>query len=249
MRILRYLCVCLLILSVKIWAADSPQVYILCYHTFLNKPSVYTDFSLAELRNQLQEFKNAGFKFVQFKDIQNQKITGKKNLLVIVDDGNVSTYPAYNEVFKPMGIKPVLALYPGIIDTRTFALKWAQIKQMKAEGCEIASHGFFHMYFSEKYFKEHPKEFNDEIFRSKADLEKNLGGKVDMIVYPFGVTSNIAKQKIKEAGYRYAFGLTQKAMHVPAEKNNMLELPRFMMTRSGAKGIINTIIKQGSLGH
>ncbi len=240
---------CLLCLGIgqNLFAQSNPHVYILCYHTFLGKPSVYTDFSTAELRKQLQDLKDNGFTFVQFKDVLSQKVKGKKNILVIVDDGNISTYPAYKEVFKPMGIKPMIALYPGILNTRSFALKWTQIKDMQDYGCEIASHGYFHMYFSEKYFKEHPKEFNDEIFRSKAELEKNLNTKVTLIVYPFGVSSDIAKQKIKEAGYSFAFGLTQKPMLVPVQKNDALDLPRYMLTRSAAQSILSSIKHQANL--
>jgi peptidoglycan/xylan/chitin deacetylase (PgdA/CDA1 family) len=174
--------------------------------------------------------------------VAGNRITGSKNILVMVDDGHRTTLDAYNAVFKPMGIKPLLAVYPGIIGRRTFALSWESLAMMKKEGCEIASHGYFHEYFSEKFFREHPDRFNEEFYRSKSVLEAKLGGSVTEIIYPFGITSDIAKQTLTKAGYRYAFSLRQAPLSVPVPEAEVLDLPRYMMTRSGAKGILRQLV-------
>lgn len=239
----------LLLLTFLLWFARATfagSAYILCYHTFLSKPQFSTDFSISEFRSQIQELQSAGFKFVQWKDIVQNKIKGKKNILVVIDDGNISTFPAYTQVLKPLGIKPMVALYPGIIGSRKFALTWEQVKSMQADGLEIASHGYFHMYFSQKYHDSNPKEFKDEIFLSKKILSDHLGQPIHEIVYPFGVSSEVAKQMIHEAGYLYAFSLRQAALVTPVSPGEALDIPRFMITRGEKRAIFEQIIKETS---
>ena len=57
----------------------------------------------------------------------NGRITGTKNVLVTIDDGNRSVYEAFQKVFKPNGIRPLLAIYPNIIDKKKYALTWDQL--------------------------------------------------------------------------------------------------------------------------
>jgi peptidoglycan/xylan/chitin deacetylase (PgdA/CDA1 family) len=130
---------------------EKKHVYILCYHTFLGKPQIQTDFSISEFQQHITLLRQKKYTFVQWRDILKNNITGTKNILIMIDDGNVSTYKAYQAALKPFQIKPVLAIYPGIINSRKFALTWAQLQEMRGDGCEIASHGYFHMYLTTKF--------------------------------------------------------------------------------------------------
>ncbi len=232
----------LLMISRPLFAA---QAIVLCYHTFLGKPAVYTDFSISEFNSHIKTLKNAGFTFVTWSQIAKRQITGTKNVLIVIDDGNRSTYWAYQQVLKPLKIKPMLAIYPGIIGSRRFALTWEHLLEMHKDGCELASHGYFHQYFSEKYAQSHPKDFHNEIVLSQKILAEKSGKPITLMVYPFGVTSNAAIQLMKHSGYQYAFSLRQKPL-TPAEiQAHPYDLPRWMMTRSGASGILKKVI-QGS---
>ncbi len=234
--------IAILLLATPI-VCEKKQVKILCYHTFLGKETIQTDFSISEFRTQITTLRTRGFTFVKWSDVINGQITGTKNILIVIDDGNISTFKAYQYVLKPYAIKPLIAIYPGIIDTRKFALTWAQIKSMQADGCEIASHGYYHMYLTQQYASQHPNEFNDEIYRSKSVLEKKLATSIVAFVYPFGVTSPIAFQELKKAGYQYAFSLRQAPLTLPVSKIEALDIPRYMITKSQQKEIFKKLTK------
>ena len=215
--------------------AEKNGVYVLCYHAFLERKDPYS-FSNDQFRDQLHRLKNSGFKFVTFEDMINQRINGTKNILITIDDGNKSVYQAYYSIMKPMGIKPVLGIYPAIIGKVHYAMNWDEVKKLASDGCYIASHGYHHMYLSTKYYQKEPKNFKKEIYLSKKVLEEKLGKKIELMVYPFGVSSDIAISELKNAGYKYGMSLIQKISDVPVSEDFMI--PRYMLTKPNQKGLI-----------
>jgi len=57
-----------------------------------------------------------------------------------------------------------------------------------------------------------------------------------LMVYPFGVSSDIAIAELKNAGYKYGMSLIQKISDVPISENFMI--PRYMLTKPNQKGLI-----------
>jgi peptidoglycan/xylan/chitin deacetylase (PgdA/CDA1 family) len=218
----------------------SKGVYILCYHAFLEKKDPYS-FSNDQFRDQLNRLKNDGFKFVSFEDVINNRIAGNKNILVSIDDGNKSVYQAYYSIMKPMGIKPLLGIYPAIISRMHYAMTWEEVKKLADEGCYIASHGYHHMFLSEKYYKEDPASFKKEIYLSKKILEEKLNRKIETMVYPFGVNSATAISELKNAGYKYGMTIEPKMASLPINDN--FQINRYLMTKPGQKGVIAFISK------
>ncbi len=219
----------------------SKGVYILCYHAFLEKKDPYS-FTNEIFREQLHKLKNSGFTFVTFEDVINDKITGNKNILISIDDGNKSVYQAYYSIMKPMEIKPLLGIYPAIISRMHYAMTWDEVKQLSADGCYIASHGYHHMFLSEKYYNQEPASFKKEIYLSKKILEEKLNRKIETMLYPFGVNSPIAINELKNAGYKYAMTIEPRMESLPSANN--FQIHRYLMTKTGYKGIIAHIIKQ-----
>jgi len=215
--------------------AERNGVYVLCYHAFLERKDPYS-FSNEQFRDQLVRLRNSGFKFVTFDDMINDRISGTKNILITIDDGNKSVYQAYYSIMKPMGIKPVLGIYPAIIGKVHYAMTWDEVKRLADDGCYIASHGYHHMYLSTKYYDKEPQSFKKEIYLSKKVLEEKLGRKIELMVYPFGVSSDIAIAELKNAGYKYGMSLIQKISDVPISENFMI--PRYMLTKPNQKGLI-----------
>ncbi len=222
------------------------DVQVLCYHSFLGKKNVDYDFSIQDLRHHLTTLKNNGFRFITLGEFVQGNLKGGKNVLVSIDDGNHSVYDAYREVFKPMGIKPVLAIYPNIIDRQKYAMTWAQLKELSDDGCDIAAHGFFHLKINKKLHDSDLRSFQGEIYKSKDTIEKRLARKVDTFIYPFGLYTEITAEHLRKAGYKYAFTIERNIVRIPLERNaNILRLPRYMMTRSNWKTSIATIMNNG----
>ncbi|MGE4170150.1 MAG: polysaccharide deacetylase family protein [Candidatus Margulisiibacteriota bacterium] len=229
----------LLMMATKLQAAGS-EVQVLCYHTFLGKPKIYTDFSVQEFKQHLDLLKQKQFKFVSWPQMVAGQVTGTRNILIVIDDGNRSAFSAYEQVLKPAGIQAVFAVYPGIINRVRFALTWDQVLALQAGGQTLVSHGYFHEYLTDAFKEKFPQRFDDEVLRSKRELEAHGVKPVTVYVYPFGVVSDSGKAALKEAGYRYGFSLAAGKVRLPLSKNaDAFDLPRVMMTRSIANGFLN----------
>lgn len=222
----------------------SKGVYILCYHAFLEKKDPYS-FSTDQLREQLNKLKRSGFNFVTFEDVVNDRITGNKNILISIDDGNKSVYQTYYSIMKPMGIKPLLGIYPAIIGRVEYAMNWEQVKKLSDEGCYIASHGYHHMFLSTKYYGEDKASFLKEIYLSKKILEEKLNRKIETMVYPFGVNSEIAISELQKAGYKYGMTIEPRMTSFPFKNN--FQINRYLMTKPGQKGVIAYITKNAEI--
>ncbi len=210
-------------------ADQTPSVRVLCYHTFRDADTIY-NFTLRELRDQVDFLKRNGFTFVSAGDVAAGRVKGNKNVLVTIDDGNVSVYRAYREVLKPYGIRPLLAIYPNVIGKKTYALSWEQLAELMRDGCDIAAHGYYHNLLTDKGYEKDPRSFHKEIVDSKRMLEEKLKTRVDFFVYPFGASSERAVRMVRDAGYRLAFTIRPGALGVPVSKSPH-ELPRYMLTR------------------
>jgi peptidoglycan/xylan/chitin deacetylase (PgdA/CDA1 family) len=224
-------------------AADQ-KVFVLCYHSFLGN-KFPTDIPMNEFRSQMDFLKSKGFKFVSYADLMKGTVTGTQNILLIIDDGNHSVQQAYQEVMKPLGIKPMLAIYPNIISKKSYALTWEQLNELRKEGCDIAAHGYYHELMNQKFYDRDNKEFIHEIMGSKETLEKMIPGvKVSAFVYPNGVRADITKKILRESGYSSAFTIQWGAALSPLSGNkDPLELPRYMVQKGNWKMISSAILK------
>lgn len=225
-------------------------VSVLCYHAFLNKKKMdLWTFTVEELSEHIQQLKSAGFTFVSVWDIVNNRVKGTRNILITVDDGNRSVLEAYEKVFAPNGIRPLLAIYPNVIGKRNYALTWEQLKHLADAGCDIAAHGYCHERLTEKTFRERPTVFKSEIFLSKKVLEEKLGRKIYFFVYPFGQRSEPALAMVREAGYRYAFTVDRGRINLPVGGSAAaLELPRYLVDRKGWNYCFASCVKNAHAG-
>ena len=224
------------------YGADQ-KVFALCYHSFLGNKRFAGDVSLQEFKSQMDFLQSKGFKFVSYQDILKGTVAGSKNVLIVIDDGNNSVFQAYHEVLKPRNIRPILAIYPGIIGKKSYTLTWEQLMELSKE-CDIASHGYYHLHLNQKLYDKDKEAFLKEIHLSKETLEKRLNCKVSVMVYPNGIRSDITKQILKEAGYAYAFTIVWGPLLSPLKLNkDPYELPRYMIYQNNWGMISNTILK------
>lgn len=218
------------------------KVFVLAFHTFLGNEKIDLDIDVNTLRQELQNLKNQGFTFVTMEQIKENKISGNKNLLMTIDDGHKTTVKAFYEVLKPMGIKPMIAIYPSIIGVSKSFMTWEEVNRLSKEGVYIAAHGYKHLMINQKLYNKNKQEFEDEIFKSKKILEEKTGKKIDTFVYPYGVRSDITKEYLRKAGYKMAFTINWGTLTLPIEKNkDLMELPRYMFTKKEWQNEVNII--------
>ncbi|MBX7056978.1 MAG: polysaccharide deacetylase family protein [Leptospirales bacterium] len=232
---------------------EGARVYVLCYHTFLGRSGEY-DTSPQEFGRQMDELATLGYRFVSYPEMLAGQVSGSRNVLISIDDGNRSLLSVYQNVLRRHSIKPLLFIYPGIIDKADYALTFPELKNIQSQGASFGSHGYFHLFLNQKTHDRSPTAFHDEFHRSKRILQERLGiANVDVFAFPFGVTSDLARAELRRAGYRYAFTIFHGQVRVPLDQNSdPLRLPRYMVTKESWRlisGILRRNARQNDPSH
>lgn len=219
----------------SLYAIDKPKstgkVFTLCYHTWLNKSRVKTDFSKEVFGNQIRTMKQLGYRFVTFPEIRAGKVSGDTNIMITIDDGNNSLKKVYKGIFKKNNILPAMFIYTGITGRRFYSLNFNELKQYSNDGCLIGGHGYYHLYVTAHLYRTNKRSFMQEIWRPKKMLQKNLGISVDTYAYPYGQYSPVTIKYLKKYGYKYAFKLGNRPMALPLSLHPAYELPRYLVKK------------------
>jgi peptidoglycan/xylan/chitin deacetylase (PgdA/CDA1 family) len=212
-------------------AGFADRALILCWHTFLGDPTIPTDFSLADLKAQLDALKALGYRFVDLDDLLAGRVSGAMNLVATIDDGHQSVPKAVEAVFLPRGIRPALFIYPSVIGTMSYSMDDAAIRRLEAEGCLIGAHGYHHLRVNEALYRSDRAMFDKEIYLAKAKVEAISRAPTLLYAYPFGVSSPITLSEVAKAGYSNGFSVRLGFVYAEASLNDPYDLPRFVVTR------------------
>lgn len=212
-------------------ARFADRALILCWHTFLGDPSIPTDFSLADLRAQLDALKALGYRFVDLDDLLAGRVSGAMNLVATIDDGHQSVPKAVESVFLPRGIRPTLFIYPSVIGTMSYSMDDAAVRRLEAAGCRIGAHGYHHLRVTEALYRSDRAMFDKEIYLAKTKVEAIAGVSALFYAYPFGVSSPITVSEVARAGYSNGFSVRLGFVYAEAALNDPYDLPRFVVTR------------------
>jgi len=87
-----------------------------------------------------------------------------------------------------------------LLSQRPFFLDWEQVSEMSAAGIEIGSHGCSHGIFT----RLKPEEVEEELTRSKAQIEARIGQAVQHFAFPGGGANAYLTTLVGKAGYRTA---------------------------------------------
>ena len=216
----------------------SDRAFILCWHTFLGKKSLNTDFSLEELAAQLDALKALGYRFVDLDDALFGRIEGSRNLVATIDDGHRTVAWAYEKVFSERGIHPALLVYPAVIEASPYFMKEATLKSLVDSGCAVGSHGYYHLFVTEKLYKSDKAAFEKEIFTSKSRVEALTGLPSYFYAYPFGAFDRITKDEVKRAGFTFALAVKPGFIYADSRLNDFFELPRTVVLRDGWEKLV-----------
>jgi peptidoglycan/xylan/chitin deacetylase (PgdA/CDA1 family) len=207
------------------------RAFILCWHSFLGKQSLNTDFSLEELAAQLDALKALGYRFINLEDALFGRIEGCRNLVATIDDGHRTIPLAYDKVFAPRGIKPALLVYPAVIGTSPYFMKDADLKRLADSGCAVGSHGYYHLFVDDKLYRSDKASFEKEIFKAKTSVESLTGLPSYFYAYPFGAFSPITKTEVARAGYSFSLAVKPGFIYADSRLNDPYELPRTVVLR------------------
>jgi hypothetical protein len=118
------------------------------------------------------------------------------------------------------------------VSNANYAMTWEQLAEMKASGLvDIQSHTFWHPNFKIEKKRLTPAAYEkftkEQLVKSKAVLEQKLGGKVDLLAWPFGIYDPELMGWAQAAGYVAAFSIDRRPV---TRSENVMALPRSIVT-------------------
>jgi peptidoglycan/xylan/chitin deacetylase (PgdA/CDA1 family) len=216
----------------------SDRAFVLCWHTFLGRKDLNTDFSLEELAAQLDALKALGYRFIDLEDALFGRIEGSRNIVATIDDGHRTITEAYEKVFAPRGIKPALLVYPAVIGESPYFLKTESLKKLLDSGCSVGSHGFYHLYVTADLYKSDKAAFEKEIFKAKTSVETMTSLPSYIYAYPFGLYDQITKDEVARAGYQFGLAVKPGFIYLDERLNDNYALPRTVVLRNGWNALV-----------
>ena len=215
------------------------NVPILLYHRF--GPTVADGMTMktSVFEGHLQYLKENGYKVIPLRQLINwyQKrgpAPAPKSVVIVEDDAHKSVYTDMLPLVKKYNVPVTVFVYHSAISNAKYAMTWDQLRELKKTGLfDFQSHTFWHPNFNRDRKKMTPAEFEKsvaiQLTKSKERLEKELGGKVDLLAWPFGIYDDYLLQKASSAGYVGTFTISRRHA-VPGD--SLLKLPRYLLINS-----------------
>lgn len=153
---------------------------------------------------------------------------GKSNITmdavaITFDDGFKDNFLNAYPVLQKYQLRATIFLISGWIARKNDMLNLEEIKLMGKDGIDFGSHTVTHRMLSNL----DSNTADDEIYRSKADLENLLKKEMCYFAYPYGKKRHYTeevKDKVKQAGYKAAFTTENREIDMHCDR---FELGRF----------------------
>lgn len=220
-------------------AAAEPtlQLPILLYHRF--GPVVTDDMTVTTpvFEDQLQLIEKQGHPVIALRALlaalgDPAKVIPPGAVVLTVDDGHRTVYTELFPLIRRARIPVTLFIYPSAISNASYALTWEQLSEMKASGLvDVQAHTFWHPNFTVEQRRLAPEAYEhfvqDQLLKSRAMLERHVGGKVDLLAWPFGIYNADLMERASAAGYMAAFSIERRPV---TRAENRMALPRYIVT-------------------
>jgi peptidoglycan/xylan/chitin deacetylase (PgdA/CDA1 family) len=191
-------------------------VPILLYHSVSDAPSAQMrPFTVGPsvFRRQLEAVAESGVDVLSVSDFVRLRETAmlpERPAVITFDDGFADfaehALPALAEHRLPATLYVTTGFLAGCPDGPAWArpaermLHWSQLRDLDAAGVEIGAHTHNHPYLDTLV----EGAARDEIVRSRALLEEELGREIESFAYPNGYSSEAVRRLVPAAGYRSA---------------------------------------------
>ncbi len=237
---MRFFYFCIVVLTILFpyasFSKNNINIPIILYHNFNPKVPGSMTVTPQKFEANLKLLKDHGFTFIPLKEaveyLQGKRILlPAKPIVVTADDGWESVYTYMYPIAKKLNIPVTLFIYPGSISNEKNFMSWDQLKELKNTGLfDIQSHTYSHPNFKIMKRKLSPAAYEQyvkkELSISKKILEDKLGGKINLLAWPFGIYNSYLENQAEEAGYVMAFTI---GYHTANRNFKSMEQPRFMI--------------------
>lgn len=213
-------------------AQNTPEwrVPILVYHRFGPVVADSMTVRTASFENQIRVIRQREFRVTPLADLLRHPENGR--LAVTADDGHRSVYSDMWPILARERLPVTLFIYPSAISHASYAMTWAQLREMLRSGLvSIGSHTFWHPNFHHEKQRLAPDAYRRfvqfQLVHSKQVLEQQLSVPVTLLAWPFGIYDDELIRAAKGAGYTAAFSIQRR---LASSTDDRMALPRFLMT-------------------
>lgn len=209
-------------------AADS--AIILMYHRFGEDSFPATNIRLEQFEAHIVELTSGPYTVLPVPEIVNALRTGQelpdRTIGITVDDGFLSIYSEAYPRFKEAGLPFTVFVSTDPVD-RGFSgfMTWDQIRELRDNGVTIGAHTATHLHMPANSVARN----QDDMMRSSARFEEELGSIPALFAYPFGEASLDIQKLVKGKGHIAAFGQHSGPLD---RASDPFYLPRFSLNES-----------------
>lgn len=220
-------------------AAESFRVPILLYHRFADRVNDGMTITTPVFASHLKYLHDNGYTVIPLRRLIDH-YQGKapappaKSVVIVADDAHKSVYSDMLPLVSKYRYPVTVFTYPSAISNAKYAMTWDQLRALKKTGLfDIQSHTYWHPNFKKERKKLTPQALEQlvmtQLRKSKARLETELGSRVDMLAWPFGIYDDYLIGKAREAGYVSTFTIERR--HA-TEKDSVMKLPRYLLVNA-----------------
>jgi peptidoglycan/xylan/chitin deacetylase (PgdA/CDA1 family) len=203
------------------------DIPVLAYHRFGDNRYRSTNTSLEVFEQHLRYLKENQYTVLTFGEAfnrwKNNETIPAKTTVITIDDGYLSFYENGWPLLKKYGFAATIFIQTDLVGHKDF-ISWPQFAELQKAGIEIQNHSDLHDFFVNYSDAERVAKFRDDLIKSTALIEKNLGKKPEYYVYPYGEWTKDMVKVLKENGYTAA--LVQNS-GLFCETSDPFEIPRF----------------------
>ena len=231
--------ICFLLVPLSGYAAESFRVPILLYHRFGATVADGMTITTPVFEAQMKYLHDNGYTVIplhQLVDYYRKKAPAPKpkSVVIVEDDAHKSVYSDMLPIIKKYRYPVTIFTYPSAISNAKSALTWDQLRELTKTGLfEVQSHTYWHPNFKKERRKLSKAALESlvmtQLKKSKARLESELGIKVDMLAWPFGIYDDYLLGKAAEAGYTATFTIERR--HATAA-DSVMKLPRYLLVNA-----------------
>jgi peptidoglycan/xylan/chitin deacetylase (PgdA/CDA1 family) len=231
--------VCIHIFVLSASCADSFRVPILLYHRF--GPTVADGMTITTpvFESHMKYLHDNGYTVIPLRQLVDH-YRGKapaprpKSVVIVEDDAHKSVYSDMLPVIRKYGYPVTIFTYPSAISNAKYAMTWDQLRELKKTGLfDIQSHTYWHPNFKKERKKLSSTALDhlvlSQLQKSKARLQTELGGNVDLLAWPFGIYDDYLIKKAAEAGFVATFTIDR---HHATSSDPVMKLPRYLLVNA-----------------
>lgn len=242
-------------------ATESFRVPILLYHRFGSTVADGMTITTPVFEAQMKYLYDNGYKVIPLRELVDHyrgkaPAPGPKSVVIVEDDAHKSVYSDMLPIVNKYRYPVTIFVYPSAISNAKYAMTWEQLRDLKKTGLfDMQSHTYWHPNFKKEKKKLSKSALDSlvmtQLIKSKARLQTELGSKVDMIAWPFGIYDDYLIAKAAEAGYNATFTIERR--HASAS-DSVFKLPRYLLVNSDSnKAFIQLLegnaVKRGGVAY